>query len=120
VGLLATLTISGVAMPTPSELTVAVQDISKADRNANGTMVLERIATKQKISCKWGFINDYNLSIILNAISGTTFLVTYVDPVKSTYVTKNMYCGDRQAGYIIVQESGAILYKDFTVDFIEI
>ena len=37
---MALLTIGGVAMPTPTEMTVNVMDLSKADRNANGTMLL--------------------------------------------------------------------------------
>ncbi len=117
---MAIISINGVAIPSPTELTVAVQDISKADRNANGTMVLERIATKQKLTCKWGFINDYNLSQILQAISGVSYSVTYTNPLSYKVETKQMYCGDRQAGYIIKQDDGVILYKDFQVDFIEI
>lgn len=116
---MALLNIGGVNMPTPTELTVSVQDISKADRNANGSMVLERIATKQKLACKWSCISDLDLSKILLAISPTTYNITYVDPVTNSWVTKNMYCGDRSAAYINFQNNTA-LYKDFSVDFIEI
>ena len=41
--------INGVAMPAPSEYSVSIMDISKAERNAAGTMIIERIATKRKI-----------------------------------------------------------------------
>lgn len=106
-------------MPTPTEMTVNVMDLSKADRNANGTMLLERIATKQKLQCKWSALYDIDLSKILSAISPTTYYVTYIDPVTNSSTTKNMYCGDRSAGYITYQNNRA-LYKDFSVDFIEI
>jgi len=116
---LALITIGGVAMPTPSELTVSVNDISKADRNANGTMVLERITTKQKLQCKWTYITSSDLMTILNAISPTTYFITYVNPLTNSFVTKNMYCGDRAVGYIDFQNN-VPRYKDFSVDFIEI
>jgi len=116
---LALLSIGGVAMPTPTELTVSVNDISKADRNANGTMVLERITTKQKLQCKWTYISGYNLQIILSTISATTYNVTYINPITNASETRNMYCGDRSVGYIDFQNS-VPRYKDFSVDFIEI
>jgi hypothetical protein len=117
--ILALLNIGGVSMPTPTELTVSVQDLSKADRNANGTMVIERIATKLKLACKWSYISDYDLSKVLTAISPTTYYITFVDPVTNSWTTRNMYCGDRSAGYISFQNNTA-MYKDFSVDFIEI
>ena len=46
---MALITISGVALPTPSEFQVGYQDISKAERNANGTMIIERVAVKRKL-----------------------------------------------------------------------
>ena len=116
---MALLTIGGVAMPTPTELTVNVMDLSKADRNANGSMVLERIATKQKLQCKWAYITDYDLSKVLTAIKGTTYYVTYIDPITNSWTTKNMYCGDRSAGYISYQNN-KVYYQAFSVDFIEI
>lgn len=106
-------------MPTPTELTVSVMDLSKADRNANGTMVLERITTKQKLALKWSYITDAQLSTILRAISPTTYYVTYVDPITNSWTTKNMYCGDRSVGYIDFQNN-TCRYKDFGFDLIEI
>jgi len=116
---LALINIGGVAIPTPTDLTVSVMDLSKADRNANGTMVLERIATKQKLALKWSYITDSQLTAILNAISPTSYQVTYVNPVTNSWVTKNMYCGDRSVGYIDFQNN-TVRYKDFGFDLIEI
>ena len=33
--------IDGVEIPAPSEYSVGIQDISKAERNANGTMIID-------------------------------------------------------------------------------
>lgn len=116
---MALLNIGGVDMPAPTELTISVNDISKADRNANGTMVLERIATKQKLQLKWSYISDVDLKTVLNAISPTMYQVTYTNPLTNTSQSKQMYCGDRTAGVMYVS-SGVVHYKDFGFDLIEI
>lgn len=116
--ILALLNIGGVDMPTPSEFTVSLQDISKADRNANGTMVLERIATKQKLQCKWSYLSSADLKTILGAISPVSYSVTYTDPTTNVLATKQMYCGDRSIGYIDFQNNTP-RYKDFGFDLIE-
>ncbi len=116
---MALLNIGGVDMPAPTELTVSVQDISKADRNANGTMVLERIATKQKLSIKWAYISDVDLKTVLNAISPTMYQVTYTNPLTNVTESRQMYCGDRTAGVLYIS-NGSTHYKDFAFDLIEI
>ena len=45
---MALISVSGVALPTPSEFQVGYMDGQKAERNANGTMIIEKIATKEK------------------------------------------------------------------------
>jgi hypothetical protein len=118
VGNLALLTIGGVAMPTPTEYSVGVMDISKAERNANGTMIIERITTKKKISIKYSYLLGSELRTILTAITPTFYNVTYLDPVLNDYKTSSFYCGDRNMGIIDFQ-NGIPRYKDLTFDLIE-
>lgn len=65
--------INGVEIPTPSDYSVGIQDISKAERNANGTMIMERIATKRKIELVWKYLSKEDLSKVLNAVSPVFF-----------------------------------------------
>lgn len=112
------LTIGGVVMPTPTDIGIGVMDLSKAERNAKGYLILERIATKQKLTISYSFINSSDLSIVLKAIAPTSYSVTYLDPITNTFKTYQMYCGDRNVGmadYI----NGLARYKDFTFDLIE-
>ena len=44
--------INGVTIPTPSDYSVGIMDLSQAERNANGTMIIERIATKRKLEMR--------------------------------------------------------------------
>jgi hypothetical protein len=115
---LALITIGGVAIPTPTEYTIGVMDISKAERNANGNMIIERITTKRKISISYAFLTASSLKTILTAISPTFYNVTYLDPVNNTFVTSSFYAGDRNMGMIDFQD-GVARYKDVSFDLVE-
>lgn len=115
---MALLTIGGVDMPTPTELGIGVMDLSKAERNAKGYLILERIATKQKLTVTYSFITAEDLSTLLKAIAPTSFSVKYVDPISNSYKTYQMYSGDRNMGMIDFI-GGVARYKDFTFDLVE-
>jgi hypothetical protein len=116
---MALLTIGGRVMPTPSEFTANLMDISKAERNASGDMVIERITTKKKLQVKYTRISATDLSTILNAISPTQYPVTYLDPLSNNFVTAQFYCGDRSAVLTSFIDNVAV-YKDFSFDLIQI
>jgi hypothetical protein len=115
---MALISIGGTALPTPTEYDVGIMDISKAERNANGTMIIERIATKRKISLKYSYLTANDLSNILSKVSPTFYDVTYLDPQTNTYRTASFYCGDRNAGMIDFI-NGVPRYKDVLFDLIE-
>ncbi|SHJ51859.1 hypothetical protein SAMN02745163_02048, partial [Clostridium cavendishii DSM 21758] len=54
--------INGVVLPAPTDYQVSINDISNAERNANGTMIIERIATKRKLELAWKFLSKEDLS----------------------------------------------------------
>jgi len=112
------LKIDGVAIPTPSDLTVGIMDISKAERNSAGTMVIDRIATKRKLELSWKYLSKENLSILLKALSPVFFTVTYLDPEDNATKTGTFYAGDRKAGALDYR-NGNIRYKDIGVNLVE-
>jgi hypothetical protein len=118
VGNVALISISGVALPTPTEVSFGVYDISKAERNANGTMLIERITTKKKISCTYSFVTREQLSTILKLVEPVFWNVTYIDPVTNTTVTGSFYCGDRNLGMVDFID-GVPRYKDLSFELIE-
>ncbi len=110
--------INGVAIPTPSDYSIGIQDISKAERNANGTMIIERIATKRKIELAWNYLDKNDLSKAMNAVDPVFFQVEYIDPQENRKKTGTFYAGDRKVGaldYI----SGNIRWKDIKFSLIE-
>lgn len=113
------LKINGVAIPDPSDFRVGVMDISKAERNANGRMVIDIITTKVKLEMSWKYLTAEELSSILTSISPSTFNVNYLDPRTNTRQTRLFYVGDRQAGlYRFID--GKPTWVDIGFNFIEV
>lgn len=115
---MALLRVNGVDLPTPTELSFGKYDISKAERNARGTMIIERITTKIKISVKYNYLTADDVSKVLKALALTYWDVTFLDPVKNVYVTSSFYAGDRNLG-MIDYANGEARYKDLSFDLIE-
>ena len=110
--------INGVEIPTPSTMITSVMDISNSERNANGTMIMEIIAQKQKLELTWKTISANDLSKVLSLINSTFFSVEYPNPLLNHKSSKTMYSGDRSVGAMSYID-GIIKYKDFKVNFIE-
>lgn len=110
--------INGVEIPTPSDYTVGIMDLSKAERNARGTLIIERIATKRKIEMRWNYLDKDRLSQLLNLVSPVFFEVEYIDPQENTWKTGTFYAGDRRVGALDYR-NGNIRYKDVQFNIIE-
>mgnify|MGYP001061684196 CR=1 FL=1 len=115
---MALITVNGVVLPTPTDFGVSIMDISKAERNAAGTMIIERITTKRKIALSWAYLSASDLSKVLNAVAPTFYNVTYLDPQTGGNRTGSFYCGDRDLGMIDFV-NGVPRYKDIKFDLIE-
>ncbi|GGA31682.1 DUF6711 family protein [Psychrobacillus lasiicapitis] len=110
--------IDGKEIPTPSDYSVGIQDISKAERNARGSMIIERIATKRKIELAWKHLSKQDLQSVLNAVSPVFFKVEYLDPQTNSRQLGTFYAGDRNVGaldYI----NGQIRWKDCKFNIVE-
>jgi hypothetical protein len=117
-GLVALITIGGVELPTPSDFSVSYQDISKAERNANGLMIIERIATKRKLAFTYAYLTEVEASLILRTIAPTFYTVVYLDPQTKTMKSGSFYCGDRDIG-VLDYINGVARFKELTFNLIE-
>jgi hypothetical protein len=115
---MALVTVGGVALPTPTDFQVGIMDISKAERNANGTMIIERVATKRKLFITYSYVKESDAATILKAIAPTSYTVTYLDPQTRAMKSGSFYCGDRNIG-MIDYINGFPRYKDLTFNLIE-
>ena len=113
------LKVDGIQIPTPSEFTVGVQDISQAERVASGRIVIDRIATKIKLNMSWNYLTPSDLSSLLTAIDKVYFNVEYLDPRTNSMQTREFYVGDRTLG-MYQYRNGNPIYIDIGFNFIEV
>ncbi|MGL4571862.1 MAG: DUF6711 family protein [Clostridium sp.] len=115
---MALIKIDGVSIPTPSSYDVGINDISNAERNANGTMIIERIATKRKIELSWKVLSKEQVSDLYNRVRNTFFGVEYEDPQDGGKRRGTFYVGDRSCGALSYIDN-RIKYKDVKFNLIE-
>lgn len=108
-----------IELPTPSEFQVNIMDISKAERNAKGTLSIERVTTKRKLEMSYQYLSAADLKTILDAINSVTFGVRYPDPKANGLSIRKFYVGDRRIGMLDYKNS-VPRYKDVSFNFIEV
>ena len=116
------LMIGGKEMPVLDEngFTVTKEKIwnKKTGRSATGKMIGDVIATKHKVSCKWGALDREDVAKIDQAITPAWIDVTFTDPGTDKTVTKEMYAGTPTYP-VFRYERGVKTYKGVTVNLIE-
>ncbi|MEH7391776.1 DUF6711 family protein [Bacillus sp. JJ1474] len=112
------LEINNIPIPTPSSFQVGIMDLSKAERNAQGDMLIDRIATKRKIELNWKFLGANELSKILQLINSVYFFVKYPDPMTGRLEMKTFYVGDRNIP-MFSYRNGKPVWNDIKFNFIE-
>lgn len=110
--------INGTTIPTPSDYKPSIQDISKAERNANGDMIIERIATKRKLELSWVHLSQEELQQLLQLVAPIFFTVSYPDPQDGSTRTGTFYCGDRSTGALDYR-NGRVRWKDIKFNLVE-
>lgn len=115
---MALLSINGVEVLAPTSYSVGIQEISKAERNANGLMIKDRIAVKVKLEFSWNVISPSELTKILTLIDNNFFTVTYLDPQANSNITKTFYAGDKTMQGMIFR-NGVMTWGGFKFNVIE-
>ncbi|MCL5458095.1 hypothetical protein M3M33_05330 [Loigolactobacillus coryniformis] len=117
----AVLTINGVAVKAPKSFSAIVQDIDgNSTRDASGNMHRDRITVKRKLTIAWGPLSNNEIAVIMQAISGVFFGVTYPDPQTGTQKTATFYVGDRTAAaYSWNNKFAAMMWQNLSFDLVE-
>lgn len=92
--------INGQTVPTPSRgLDLQVSTLVTTSRNANAVMVGQKAGRdQQKINgLQWNYLSAADWSTILKACDNFFMVVEYPDMVNNQWTRRKMYCGDRSA-----------------------
>ena len=90
-------------LPTPDEFKPQFVDFDSDDTKRSKTVALHRKRIKSDvwtIPCKWTLLTPTELNNIRAAIAPEKFTVTFFF---GTYITKNMYAGNKTGGLTFVK-----------------
>lgn len=111
--------IDGIQVRTPTSLKVSPFQITKAERNAAGDMVMDIIADKRRLDVEYALIKDTEMKQILDLLgTGPFHAVTYPDPQNGEEHTVTVYRGDigTQVGQ---QIAGTRYWQDVSLALIQ-
>jgi len=104
----ALVTINGHGIANPSEIERGTFRLTKAERTADGTMVMDLIAIKRRVDLRWDRIAEAEYRQILDLLEADVFHeITYPDPQSPDgRRTITAYVGDITDG--VWQRSGGV------------
>ncbi len=113
------LKINGAAAPSPSALTVSLEDISgAAERSAAGSAVRDYAGAKRRLKLRWAHLTGLQLRAILQAVDACFFNVNYPDPLTGALATVQCWCAARSMGMLRMQD-GAPVWTDIEMEWVE-
>lgn len=115
--------IDGVAIPTPSEYTFNVEDLSSQNtgRTLDGVMHKDVVAVKDTYDCTWKRLSWQDAADLLNAINAKEqFSFTHADPrVPGRFITGIYYVGKRSSVALNLNNNSNT-WHDIKMTFIQV
>lgn len=114
------ITIGGTSIKTPSEFSLGYLDLDRAERNANGEMIIDFIAQKRKIEMSWKLLTSAEAELIRSlAKNGSVRFVTVTYPqADGTIASGTFYASDFVLGMLDYRYS-VPRYKDVKLSMIQ-
>jgi len=85
--------LNGIPIKTPPEFEIEHYNITKADRNAEGYMIMELVAKKQKFLLTYPVLSKDELDTILNIIDSSEVFFTFEYPDNGIIKSATVYSG---------------------------
>lgn len=124
----ALVTVRGVQLPEPSTYNAHTSTIVDSARNVQGKMigaVVRDDVAKVELSWRYLPVEEWaRIGKLFKTASGGSFInpVTFFDQTEGAYVTREMYCSDRNSGmWRRDPNTGAVMgWTDCRVSFVEV
>lgn len=116
---MAMLRVDGVDLPTPTSYTSDFEELSKAERNANGMMIKEVIAYKYKLSVTWKKLTQEELTMLMNVKRKNFFTLEFIDMDSGRPRTGTFYAGTPTASAMEYRNGRVDQWLDVKMNFIE-
>ena len=110
--------IDGVLLPSPDSFGVEYKPIGSFERNANGNLVGDLVATKVALAVSWRMLDDADFKRVLAYAKPLFANVEYYDPADGARRQKLMHSVPG-GGKVAKDAGGQIWWKDVSCYFIE-
>ena len=113
------LKINGGAIPSPSALSVSLEDPSAAaERSASGRAVKDFLPGKRRLRLRWAHLSPAQLSALLQAVDACFFDAAFPDPATGGEATARCWCAGRSMGVLRMRD-GAPVWTDIEMEWME-
>lgn len=65
--------INGKAIKSPTEISISYEELDKAERTVDGTMVVDVIGTKRRVDVSWEYLSKEDMTVLANAVNSGIF-----------------------------------------------
>lgn len=116
---MAMLKVDGVELPTPSGYVVSLNELSKSERNANGTMIKEVIGYKYKVEAGWNLLTQVQMSVLMAVKRKNFFTLDFIDMDTGQPKTGTFYASDPKAKAMRFKDNRVDKWLDIKMSFVE-
>lgn len=120
----ALVTVAGYEFPEPSEYSASTSTLVDSARNVSGYVIGSVIRSDvAKVELKWRYLTAVQWANILRLFTNNFYnSVTFYNQATASYVTRQMYVGDRSAGMWRRHPStGAVMgWTDCSLSLVEV
>ena len=106
----------------PTSVEHGKQKLQNSDRTIDGTLVIDLIAVKDKVTFSWDYMRDSDLRILMVEVQNTAFCtVSYFDSSAAENTMKTITAAPDDISYAPFYNSrtASVMWKDVSISFIE-
>ena len=112
--------VNGIAIKAPTEITISPENLDKAERTMDGTMVVDVIGTKRKIDVNWEYLSKEDMTTLANATKNSAFtIVTFHDKLTGALITMTARGEGLTYSPHYNWSKGTLLWKSVAITFKE-
>ena len=80
--------INGIAIASPTEISISLESLDRAERTMDGTMVVDIIGEKRNVEVRWEYLTKENMNKLSAAIKNSQFAtISFHDKETGNIVT---------------------------------
>ena len=110
------ISVGGKVLPAPDVYNIGQETVGSFERNANGNMVGDLVATKATLTVGWQMLDDAAYKAILKHVAPYFVEVEYFEP-EGGRVVKQMFA--RPDGAKVALDGGGLWWRDVRCVFVE-